>query len=153
MLNEHALVRPPSRLRDVVIPHAHYNSRGKRYCRNTQIIDTCIVFPAWHIRSHAAFVLSFLAIVALGVFYEWLRAFSRRFDRSVVRALAAQRGKSTAVSPPPSPGGAADEDEGLLTGRPAPFSKQSLYVFDLRTSDGVQKEGKTDVAHAILLLL
>lgn len=84
--------------------------------RNTQIIDTCIVFPQWHIRSNFGFVVSFFVIVALGVFYEWLRAFSRRVDRSIARSLAAGgKGKarvSARGSPSPTP-----EDAGLLTGR------------------------------------
>ena len=113
---------------------------------NTQIIDTCIVFPEWHIRSHVSFAFSFLAIVALGVFYEWLRAFARRVDRSVARSLAAQRrGKIVAnananantaggeVSDGHSPGLEADEDEGLLTGRIA-FSKANLCVYGLLLS-------------------
>ncbi|KAH8119199.1 copper transporter [Phellopilus nigrolimitatus] len=85
---------------------------------NTQIIDTCIVFPQWHVRSHASFALSFLAIVALGVFYEWLRAFSRGVDRRVARALADGKGKGR-VSPTPGAGFDVDEDAALLTGRPS----------------------------------
>ena len=77
------------------------------------------------IRSTTSFLLSFLAIVALGVFYEWLRAFARRLDRSVARALAASssgagKGKgrvSRSRSMSPAPGvGAADEEEALLMG-------------------------------------
>ncbi|KAL5528288.1 CTR2 [Sanghuangporus sanghuang] len=94
---------------------------------NTQIIDTCIVFPQWHIRSHASFVLSFFAIVALGIFYEWLRFFARRVDRSVARSiLTNSNGKnkgrpgvstSGALRRSPSPASASpDEDAGLLTG-------------------------------------
>lgn len=82
--------------------------------RNTQIIDTCVVFPQWHIRSHASFALSFLVIVALGVFYEWLRAFSKRVDRSVARTLAEGKGKGR-VSGRLSPE-IGEEGEGLLTG-------------------------------------
>ena len=52
--------------------------------RNTQIIDTCVVFKSWHIRSAAGFVLSLIAIVLLGVFYEWLRSYAKRFDRKVL---------------------------------------------------------------------
>ena len=89
-----------------------------------------------------SFAFSFLAIVALGVFYEWLRAFARRVDRSVARSLAAQRrGKVAAnantaggeVSDGHSPGLEADEDEGLLTGRIA-FSKANLCVYALPLS-------------------
>ncbi|PAV18885.1 Ctr copper transporter [Pyrrhoderma noxium] len=60
---------------------------------NTQIIDTCVVFPQWHIRSHYGFFLSFLAIVALGIFYEWLRASARTFDRRVALKFVDGKGK------------------------------------------------------------
>ncbi|KAI5123846.1 hypothetical protein M0805_005665 [Coniferiporia weirii] len=99
---------------------------------NTQIIDTCVVFPQWHIRSHGSFVLSFFAIVALGIFYEWLRAFARRVDRSVARSLAngPAKGKGRgSVSPSgrrsPSPGSLEEENAALLTGLPPPL-KSSL---------------------------
>ncbi|THH08086.1 hypothetical protein EW145_g2942 [Phellinidium pouzarii] len=99
---------------------------------NTQIIDTCVVFPQWHIRSNLSFALSFLAIVALGVFYEWLRAFARRVDRSVARTIAngSAKGKGRgSVSPSGrrslSPSSVADEDETLLTGRPS-FRKSAM---------------------------
>lgn len=52
--------------------------------RNTQIIDTCVVFKSWHIRSNADFVFSCVAIVLLGVFFEWLRSYAKRFDRKVL---------------------------------------------------------------------
>jgi len=59
---------------------------------NTDIIDTCIVFPQWHISSNFDFILSFFAIVALGVFYEYLREFQRRADVKIARSL---RGPTT----------------------------------------------------------
>lgn len=70
-------------------------------------------------------MISFFAIVALGVFYEWLRAFSRRVDRSIARTIAEGKGKGR-VSGRLSPA-AAEEDEGLLTGRR--FPKSSLCVW------------------------
>ena len=90
------------------------------------------------IRSHASFVLSFLAIVALGVFYEWLRFFARKVDRSVARSILAGKGngKNKGVSGTgtrgrsPSPASASpDEDAGLLTGSSVPRRKGvQLYV-------------------------
>jgi len=47
------------------------------------------VFKSWHIRSHADFVLSLIAIVLLGVFFEWLRTYAKKFDRK----LLAKEGK------------------------------------------------------------
>ncbi|EIW82852.1 Ctr copper transporter [Coniophora puteana RWD-64-598 SS2] len=86
---------------------------------NTQIIDTCIVFPSWHIGSNGQFVVSFFAIVALGIFYEYLRAFSTAFDRRLAASLT--KGKSRSHSPASeraSPARATEyEEAGLLSGR------------------------------------
>jgi len=51
---------------------------------NYQIVDTCIVFRSWHVSSTTSFVLSFFAIVAIGVFYEWLRSYQKVVDRKIV---------------------------------------------------------------------
>ncbi|CAK5281329.1 unnamed protein product [Mycena citricolor] len=81
---------------------------------NTQIVDTCIVFESWHIRSQAMFLGSCIAIVALAVFYEYLRAFAKSVDVRIALALAGPgKGKSRSSSRPRSD----DEDAGLLTGR------------------------------------
>ena len=86
---------------------------------NTQIIDTCVVFPSWHIRSSAQFVFSFAAIVCLSVLYEYLRLFQRDVDARIRERV--NKGKR-AASPPvsgrstPSEHG---EDTGLLNGRKA----------------------------------
>lgn len=86
---------------------------------NTNVIDTCIVFRSWHITSTAAFAFSFLAIVGLGVFYEYLRIFSRRFDQNLAQSLRAKgkapiRLPSTRSSPERDNGNAG---LGLTTGR------------------------------------
>ncbi|KAF5386009.1 hypothetical protein D9615_002636 [Tricholomella constricta] len=88
---------------------------------NTQIIDTCIVFPSWHIRSHRGFVVSCLVIVALSVLYEYLREIQKKYDLHLARALvtsAKGKGRATpgAVSGRSSP--EVDyEERGLLNGR------------------------------------
>ncbi|KIJ39882.1 hypothetical protein M422DRAFT_174554 [Sphaerobolus stellatus SS14] len=78
---------------------------------NRDIIDTCIVFPEWHIRTNTQFVLSFLVIVALGVFYEYLREYQRIYDVKVARTLA--RGASAVSGPSDAIGDS--EDSPLLT--------------------------------------
>lgn len=96
--------------------------------RNTNIIDTCIVFRSWHISSVSSFVISFFAIVALGVFYEYLRAFQTTIDRRIAASLAgvAAKGKGRELGRPASRNGNGSrsstpeqdvEDSGLLTGR------------------------------------
>lgn len=90
---------------------------------NTQIIDTCVIFKSWHIHTHFQFVLSFLAIVFLGILYEYLRVFQQRVDEHIAFKLA--KGKRSA-SPPsasgrstPDRGAGADESVSLLNGRRA----------------------------------
>lgn len=59
--------------------------------RNTQIIDTCVVFKSWHIRSNTGFVLSLIAIVLLGMFFEWLRSYAKLVDRRILAKEAKGR--------------------------------------------------------------
>ncbi|KAG8872006.1 hypothetical protein FRC20_009905 [Serendipita sp. 405] len=62
---------------------------------NTNIINTCIVFRQWHIHSHLQFVLSFLAIMALGCGYEYLRDVQRRVDHKIaVQLVNSGKGKN-----------------------------------------------------------
>jgi len=88
---------------------------------NTQIIDTCVVFRGWHIRSTSSFILSCLAIVALGIFYEYLRAFQKSLDQRIAMALVASgKGKARAASRGGSGRSSPEtelEEAGLLTGR------------------------------------
>ncbi|KAG6916019.1 hypothetical protein DXG01_008788 [Tephrocybe rancida] len=87
---------------------------------NTQIIDTCIVFRSWHVRSTQGFIFSSLVIVALGVLYEYLREFQKKYDLYLARTLSSEgKGKGRA-----SPGGSGRsspegefEESGLLSGR------------------------------------
>ena len=61
-----------------------YAALGPTPPRNTQIIDTCVVFKSWHIRSNTQFVFSCIAIVLLGIFFEWLRSYTRSVDRKML---------------------------------------------------------------------
>jgi len=87
---------------------------------NTQIIDTCIVFPSWHITSNTSFILSFIVILLLGVLYEYLRFVQRRIDVYIAQAISnGERGKGRVRSPirSGSVSPAGGEDRALLTGR------------------------------------
>lgn len=42
--------------------------------------NLCLVFKWWHIHTTFGLVLSLLAVVALGMGYEYLRLISRKFD-------------------------------------------------------------------------
>ncbi|KAH9484858.1 Copper transport protein ctr6 [Psilocybe cubensis] len=101
---------------------------------NTDIIDTCIVFKSWHIRTSTGFLLSCLAIVALGVLYEYLRGVQRDLDKRIALSLAAGKAKGRERSRTrdgdsgQSEGNVAtlvdveevdSEEAGLLTGRRA----------------------------------
>ena len=96
-----------------------------RLRRNTQIVDTCIVFKQWHISSRFTFALSFIAIIFISVGYEYLRAYQRTVDRHI--ALALCRGKGRDKSPvsgrnSPELSGPDVEEAGLLSGRPKKLS-------------------------------
>ncbi|KAK7005788.1 FAD-binding FR-type domain-containing protein [Favolaschia claudopus] len=84
---------------------------------NTQIIDTCIVFQSWHVTSNAYFFGSCIAIMALGVFYEYLRAFSKSVDTRIALSLVANGKGKHATSGTRSGRSSPDEDAGLLSGR------------------------------------
>ncbi|KAF5348624.1 hypothetical protein D9758_006858 [Tetrapyrgos nigripes] len=80
---------------------------------NTQIIDTCIVFPSWHIRSNSGFVWSFFAIVLLGILYEYLRVFQKTVDQRIALSLTKGKSRSGHSSRSNSP---TTEERGLLSG-------------------------------------
>lgn len=85
---------------------------------NTQIEDTCIVFRSWHISTTHAFIFSCLAIVALGILFEWLREAQKISDTRIAATLSAQnKGKARGgtVSGRNSPE-IVGEEAGLLTG-------------------------------------
>ncbi|KAG6827682.1 hypothetical protein H0H92_010751 [Tricholoma furcatifolium] len=104
---------------------------------NTQIIDTCIVFRSWHISSTTDFVFSFLAIVGLGVLYEYLRVFQKNYDLRLAHSLDKGKGRATPNSGRSSPE-VEYEENGLLTGRrskklnactPVPLSARLFRAF------------------------
>lgn len=114
MRHEHALVPyPPS--------HNHEKPDPIHSSRNTQIINTCIVFRSWHISSTTSFVLSCIVIVGLGVLYEYLRALQGGYDRRVAVALGGGAGKRRERSRGSGRSTPEVEDAsvGLLTGRKA----------------------------------
>ncbi|KZT10821.1 Ctr copper transporter [Laetiporus sulphureus 93-53] len=87
---------------------------------NTQIEDTCVVFRSWHISSKTAFAFSFLAILALGVLYEWLRVAQRDVDRLIARRLLADgKGKARVPRSGRNTPESDSEGAGLLTGLPS----------------------------------
>jgi len=79
------------------------------------------VFPQWHIRSNAGFVLSFFVIVGLGVAYEWLRAYQRTVDVKIALYIQESKGKARATASGRS--SPDDEVSHLLTGRPTAKGK------------------------------
>ncbi|KIK63737.1 hypothetical protein GYMLUDRAFT_95298 [Collybiopsis luxurians FD-317 M1] len=86
---------------------------------NTQIVDTCIVFRSWHISSNTAFFFSCIAIIALGIFYEYLRVLQKALDTRIALALTKDnrsRSRSRSSSRRNSPD-ITLESEGLLSGK------------------------------------
>ncbi|KAF9244898.1 copper transporter [Melanogaster broomeanus] len=90
---------------------------------NTQIIDTCVIFPSWHIRSTAQFLVSFVVIVLLGVLYEYLRVLQQSVDAKIGEKLSKGKRAASPVSGRSTP--ERGEDAALLGGRRV---KQAGYV-------------------------
>jgi len=65
--------------------------------RNADIINTCIVFRSWHTHTHIQFVLSLLAIILLGVFYEYLRVVQQGLDYRIALSLSAAKTRKIRV--------------------------------------------------------
>jgi len=84
---------------------------------NTQIIDTCIIFPQWHIHSNMSFLFSILVIVCLCVLYEYLRVVQQALDLRIATSLAAARGKgrTRGLGSGRSASDPETEETGLLT--------------------------------------
>lgn len=98
----------------------HLLTRGPARHRNTQIVDTCVVFRSWHISSRFTFALSFVAIILISVGYEWLRTYQRAVDQRIALALARGKGRdkgSVSGRSSPEVPGQDVEEAGLLTGR------------------------------------
>ncbi|KAI9016485.1 Ctr copper transporter [Phycomyces nitens] len=80
---------------------------------NWNIKDVCIVFEWWHIHSLSQFILSSLALVAIAVFYEFLRAQANCLDQ-----------KKTCGA-----GSSMDETVGLLSSKKRhSFARSGLYA-------------------------
>ena len=51
--------------------------------------NLCIVFRQWHVRGTVSLLVSLLAVVAIGVGYEALRAGIRRYEVAINRRIEA----------------------------------------------------------------
>jgi len=98
---------------------------------NTQIEDTCVVFQSWHISSKTTLFFSCLAIVALGVLYEYLRQVQRTYDQNVARHLMTRtKGKAVDSRRGSRSNSPETEDAGLLSGRRVSRSQTSIPAFE-----------------------
>jgi copper transporter 1 len=94
---------------------------------NTNIVDTCIVFRQWHIGSTTALVFSCLAIAALCVLYEYLRACQRTVDARIAAALARNSKRASAGRSTPEREAPADTQL-LLSARGGPAAQPRTRV-------------------------
>ena len=87
--------------------------------RNTDIIDTCIIFRSWHVSSISFFIGSCISIVLLCIFYEYLRVFQQKMDHRIALLLQAKRkGRPQGSNSGSGRNSPEDsEDATLLTGR------------------------------------
>jgi copper transporter 1 len=82
--------------------------------------NLCIIFKWWHVRSTLGLVASLLAVVALGVGFEAMRAVSRRYELAVERRVA---GAPSPRNEPP-----AETTPFLWTGRARPEISRAAHV-------------------------
>lgn len=59
---------------------------------NTEYKDLCLVFPQWKLTTPAGLYLSLIAIVGLGMIYEWLRLALKRLDRRLIPSKRSRGG-------------------------------------------------------------
>lgn len=95
---------------------------------NTNIVDTCVVFAEWHVRSTTGFILSLLAVAAIGIGYEWLREMQRKSDLYIATRIVQARNTNTS-SGTDSPG-----EEALLIGRARGLTRLNIHVRVLRAA-------------------
>jgi len=84
---------------------------------NTQVIDTCVVFPGWHIRSTSSFIFSFMIIVGLGILYEYLRVFQKKYDYHLALALNSKAKGKLRISSGRNTPELSEQEQPTLLGR------------------------------------
>jgi copper transporter 1 len=63
--------------------------------------NLCIVFRQWHVRSTASLIFSLLAVVLIGIGYEAIRAFSRRYELATSKRVESLPSKHQTPLPLP----------------------------------------------------
>lgn len=97
--------------------------------------NLCIVFRQWHVRSTASLIFSLLAVVLIGIGYEAIRAFSRRYELATSKRVESLPSglDSVTESTPFLPAG---QSQGQLSQRThvikgALYALQNFYAFML----------------------
>ncbi|EJU04316.1 Ctr copper transporter [Dacryopinax primogenitus] len=78
---------------------------------NTQVENTCVVFRQWHIGNIGEFIASFIAILLLGLLFEYLRVAQVKMEKRIAARMVKERGVEHA------PGTESPGEEALLLAR------------------------------------
>ena len=113
--------------------------------RNTDILNTCIVFRGWRITSLTGFALSCAAVAALSILYELLRVSQRALDERIARALALS---AAAVGDVKATGGGSDSPAGSRVSLVAPTSESGLLPRHMLSR--APRTGCAAVSHCLL---
>ncbi|ODQ52307.1 Ctr copper transporter [Saitoella complicata NRRL Y-17804] len=77
---------------------------------NWDTTNLCIVFPSWRITDNTSLVLSFVAVVFMGMSYEWLRRVARSYDAYCAKLVGEGDGRKRRDSvPKPASGSVGHE--------------------------------------------
>lgn len=60
--------------------------------------NTCIIYKWWHVKSLTDFVLSFIAIVILGMGYEFTKFFFTRWEKSHINVILSTTSNSSSLA-------------------------------------------------------
>lgn len=60
--------------------------------------NTCIIYKWWHVKSLSDFVLSFIAIVILGMGYEFTKFWFTRWEKSHINVILSTTSNSSSLA-------------------------------------------------------
>ncbi|KZO98972.1 Ctr-domain-containing protein [Calocera viscosa TUFC12733] len=88
---------------------------------NTQIEGTCVVFRQWRIDNIVEFIGSFIAILLLGLLFEYLRVAQVKMEKKIAATMVRDRGVE--------PGTESPGEEALLLARASRMGVAKVPVY------------------------
>ncbi|KZT57797.1 Ctr-domain-containing protein [Calocera cornea HHB12733] len=90
---------------------------------NTQVEGTCVVFRQWHIGNMGEFIGSFIAILLLGLLFEYLRVLQVKMEKRIAASMVRERGVEHA------PGTESPGEEALLLARASRMGVAKVAIY------------------------